>query len=113
MTGSGDSSWTTWERHPAGEEVVVVISGRLTLVQELDGAEHRVELAEGQAAINPRNVWHTADIAEPLWDAMFADPADMRVRKAAQLRLIERRLADAAKDQDVVAALLRRLSAGR
>jgi hypothetical protein len=52
-----------------------------------------------------------ADIAEPMWDAMFADPADMRVRKAAQLRLIERRLADAAKDQDVVAALLRRLSA--
>lgn len=52
-----------------------------------------------------------ADIAEPMWDATFTDPAEMRVRKAAQLRLIERRLADAAKDQDVVAALLRRLSA--
>jgi hypothetical protein len=52
-----------------------------------------------------------ADIAEPMWEAMFSDPADMRVRKAAQLRLIERRVAEAAKGQDVVAALLRRLSA--
>lgn len=62
MIGSGDSSWTSWERHPAGEELVVVISGRMTLVQELDGVEHRVQLTDGQAAINPRNVWHTADI---------------------------------------------------
>ena len=65
MIGTGDSSWATWERHPAGEEVVVVISGRVTVVQELDGVENRIELTEGEAAINPRNVWHTADIAEP------------------------------------------------
>ncbi len=62
MMGATDSSWTTWERHPAGEEVVIVVSGRMTLVQELDGVEHRLDLSEGQAAINPRNVWHTADI---------------------------------------------------
>lgn len=64
MIGSGDSSWTSWERHPAGEELVVVIAGRMTLVQELDGVEHRLDLTEGQAAVNPRNVWHTADITE-------------------------------------------------
>jgi len=64
MMGSGDSSWTTWERHPAGEELVVVVSGRMTLVQELDGVEHRIELREGQAAINPRNVWHTSDMTD-------------------------------------------------
>ena len=65
MIGSGDSDWTTWERHPAGDELVVVVSGRLTLVQELDGAEHRVEVTAGHAVINPRGVWHTADVAEP------------------------------------------------
>ena len=65
MIGVGDASWTTWERHPAGEELVVVISGRMTLVQDLDGTEHRVDLEAGQAAINPRNVWHTSDITEP------------------------------------------------
>jgi mannose-6-phosphate isomerase-like protein (cupin superfamily) len=65
MIGTAASSWTTWERHPAGEEVVIVISGQMTLVQELDGVEHRVDLSEGQAAINPRNVWHTVDVARP------------------------------------------------
>src|SRR3954464_163603 len=65
MMGSGDSSWTTWERHPAGEELVVVVSGLMTLVQELDGEEHRIDLREGQAAINPRNVWHTSDMTGP------------------------------------------------
>jgi mannose-6-phosphate isomerase-like protein (cupin superfamily) len=65
MIGGGDSSWTTWERHPAGEELVVVLSGRMTLVQELDDGEHRIDLTEGHAAVNPHNVWHTAEITEP------------------------------------------------
>lgn len=64
MIGSGESSWTSWERHPAGEELVVVISGRMTLVQEFDAVEHRLDLADGEAAINPPNVWHTVDITE-------------------------------------------------
>jgi mannose-6-phosphate isomerase-like protein (cupin superfamily) len=61
--GRWDRSWTTWERHPAGDELVVVNSGRMTLVQEIDGTERRIELGDGEAAINPRNVWHTSDIA--------------------------------------------------
>jgi quercetin dioxygenase-like cupin family protein len=65
MMGSGDTSWTTWERHPSGEELVVVVSGRLTLIQEIDGAERRIEMREGEAIVNPQNVWHTADIDEP------------------------------------------------
>ncbi|MGH3456477.1 MAG: hypothetical protein ACRDP2_18875 [Nocardioidaceae bacterium] len=36
----------------------------MTLVQELDGVEHRLDLTDGEAAVNPRNVWHTADITE-------------------------------------------------
>src|SRR3954447_16673120 len=65
LMGSGDTSWTSWERHPAGEELVVVTSGRLTLVQEIAGGERRTELCAGQAIVNPRNVWHTADIDGP------------------------------------------------
>lgn len=49
MIGSGESSWTSLERHPAGEELVVVISGQMTLVQELDGVEHRLDLTEGSS----------------------------------------------------------------
>lgn len=73
MMASGDSDWTTWERHPAGEELVVVISGEMTLVQDRDGTEHRVQLTAGQAAINPRNVWHTAEIAGPC-QTLFVTP---------------------------------------
>lgn len=65
MVGTGESNWTSWERHPAGEELVVVLDGRMTLIQEIDGAERRIDLRAGEAAINPRNVWHTSDIAEP------------------------------------------------
>lgn len=73
LLGTGDSSWTTWERHPTGEELVVVTAGRMTLVQDLDGTEHRVELGPGDAVVNPRNVWHTADIDEPC-TALFVTP---------------------------------------
>jgi quercetin dioxygenase-like cupin family protein len=65
LMGSSDSSWTSWERHPAGEELVVLVSGRVTLIQEIDGVERRTELHAGEAIVNPRNVWHTADIHEP------------------------------------------------
>lgn len=57
--------WGNWEVHPNGHEVVIVLSGRLTLIQEIDGAETRVELGPHQAAINPPGVWHTADVHEP------------------------------------------------
>ncbi len=59
------STWAIWERHPAGEELVVVLSGKMVLIQEVDGAENRVEMTAGEAIINPRGVWHTADVVEP------------------------------------------------
>src|SRR5690349_9931663 len=35
-----DATWTSWERHPAGAEVVVLLTGRADLIQDVDG-EHR------------------------------------------------------------------------
>ena len=58
-------TWSTWERHPAGEEVVVLLSGRVDIIQEIDGEHRKVELHAGEAMINPRGVWHTADVHEP------------------------------------------------
>lgn len=56
-------SWAGWEMHPAGDEVVVCLSGRMTLIQEqADGGVDRVTLQPGEYAINPPGVWHTADI---------------------------------------------------
>ena len=56
-------NWPTWEMHPLGEEVVVCTSGRMVLTQEFpDGKSQQVTLEAGDYVINPRGVWHTADI---------------------------------------------------
>lgn len=58
------SDWDSWEMHPAGDEVVVCISGEITLIQEhADGNLHSETLGPGQYLINPAGVWHTANIA--------------------------------------------------
>ncbi len=65
MIGDTAATWTSWERHPAGDEVVILLSGRVSLVQEIDGQEQRSELHGGQAIVNPAGVWHTCDVHEP------------------------------------------------
>lgn len=55
--------WTGWEMHPLGDEIVCLLSGRVTLIQERDGAQVRTELAHaGELVVNPRGTWHTADV---------------------------------------------------
>jgi quercetin dioxygenase-like cupin family protein len=62
-----EESWTRWEMHPAGDEVVCCLQGHMTLHQELsDGSRERYDLGPGDYAINPRGVWHTADAQEPV-----------------------------------------------
>ena len=62
-----DESWTSWEMHPSGEEVVCCLQGHMTLHQQLaDGDERAYELGPGEYAINPRGAWHTADANEPV-----------------------------------------------
>lgn len=61
----GSGSWDTWERHPAGDEVVICLSGRMTVIREIDDEHDPVELGPCQAMINPPGVWHTADVLEP------------------------------------------------
>lgn len=70
-----EADWEAWERHPAGEELVVLLSGRVDLVQEIDGAERVVPLRPGEAVINPPNVWHTARVHEP-GAALFVTPGE-------------------------------------
>ncbi len=56
-------SWDVWEMHPHGTEVVLCISGRMTLHQErADGSRASTALAPGHYAINERGTWHTADV---------------------------------------------------
>ena len=53
--------WTTWERHPAGEELVMLLSGAATLLlEEADGVRAIELAAPGEYVLVPRNTWHTA-----------------------------------------------------
>jgi mannose-6-phosphate isomerase-like protein (cupin superfamily) len=62
-----EEPWTSWEMHPAGDEVVCCLQGQMTLHQDLpDGTEQSHELGPGEYAINPAGTWHTADAAGPV-----------------------------------------------
>ena len=56
-------NWDSWEMHPLGDEVVVCLSGQMTLHQEYaDGSTASATIGAGEYAINPPGCWHTADI---------------------------------------------------
>ncbi len=57
--------WTSWEKHPAGEELVILLAGAMDLVLSIDGREECVSLTSpGQYLIVPRDVWHTANVPQ-------------------------------------------------
>jgi mannose-6-phosphate isomerase-like protein (cupin superfamily) len=59
------STWTSWEVHPDGDEIVHVTRGRVRMVFDRDGRHETAELAAGDTVVVPAGVWHTADVVEP------------------------------------------------
>lgn len=57
--------WSVWERHPAGDELVMLLSGTVTLVVEGDQECEVLMSTPGAYILVPRNVWHTARTAVP------------------------------------------------
>lgn len=58
-----EQDWDSWERHPAGEEFVCLLSGQVDFVLEQDEGEKIVSLnTPGQYIVVPRGVWHTARV---------------------------------------------------
>ena len=56
-------NWDMWEMHPKGSEVVLCLSGAMTLHQEgPSGSVEQTVLEAGHYAINSPGVWHTADV---------------------------------------------------
>ena len=66
----------------------ILLSGRIDIVQEIDGADHVVALRPGDAMINPTNVWHTARVHEP-GVALFVTPGDGHRAPTARLSVSE------------------------
>lgn len=58
--------WSMWERHPAGEELVMLLSGAAIVVLDESGQEHAVPLSSpGSYVLVPQNVWHTVRTSVP------------------------------------------------
>jgi mannose-6-phosphate isomerase-like protein (cupin superfamily) len=56
---------TSWEMHPAGDELLVMISGQMGVVLEQSGNETVVEVPAGKACIVPRGTWHRQVVRSP------------------------------------------------
>ena len=65
-----DSDWNHAEMHPAGEEVVYVLSGGFDLILEQAEGEQVIAMQSGLAFIIPRGVWHRAIVHQP-GEALF------------------------------------------
>ncbi|MBW4547665.1 MAG: hypothetical protein KME25_24970 [Symplocastrum torsivum CPER-KK1] len=71
-----DKDWETWEMHPAGEELVCLLSGQVDLILAQDGVEHTVQLStSGSYVLVPRGTWHTAKVHTPS-SMLFITPGE-------------------------------------
>ena len=58
-----DADWPSWERHPAGDEIVILLSGEATFVLRREEGEEHIALGKDlEFVVVPRNTWHTAKI---------------------------------------------------
>jgi len=52
------SGSSEWERHAAGDEIVMCLDGSTTLILLLEGEERRLGLRTNEMAVVPVNTWH-------------------------------------------------------
>jgi len=58
---SFNSNWDVWEMHPAGEEVVMLLSGTCELLLRINDMDKQIVLNKlGDYAVVPKDTWHTA-----------------------------------------------------
>ena len=67
------ADWNHWERHPAGDEILVLLSGRLELVLETAAGERRATIEAGQSFVVPKGLWHRGIVPEA-GEVMFITP---------------------------------------
>ncbi len=52
------SGSSEWERHPAGDELVVALDGATTLILLIEGEEERIHMEKDDLAVVPAGAWH-------------------------------------------------------
>ena len=68
--------WESWEMHPAGDEILVVVRGEITLLLQTEDGEQQTTLSqEGDYAVIPKGIWHTA-LVDSLVKVLFITPGE-------------------------------------
>lgn len=61
-----EMDWPSWEMHPHGDEVVVLLSGYADMILDQAGNHQVSPLTQpGSFIIVPKGTWHTARISAP------------------------------------------------
>jgi mannose-6-phosphate isomerase-like protein (cupin superfamily) len=77
--GDYGATWSWWERHPDGDELVLVVSGQVDFVLEDESGRRTVTLAADQCAIVPAGTWHRAVVDAPC-RMLFVTPTPARTQ---------------------------------
>jgi mannose-6-phosphate isomerase-like protein (cupin superfamily) len=60
------ASWSTWERHPAGDEIVMLLTGAAVVILDEPAGPREIPLGRaGAYVLIPCGVWHTARTTVP------------------------------------------------
>jgi mannose-6-phosphate isomerase-like protein (cupin superfamily) len=58
--------WPHWEMHPAGDEILILMSGAFGLqVEHADGRVETIEMRAGSTCVVPKGLWHRGMAREP------------------------------------------------
>jgi mannose-6-phosphate isomerase-like protein (cupin superfamily) len=75
--------WDHWEMHPAGDELIVLVSGAVEFRLQNGGGERTVEVRAPEAYLVPRGTWHTARVLEACDMVVITAGAGTQVRPLA------------------------------
>lgn len=72
-----DAPWGSWERHPHGDEIVLLLAGAAEMTLRRDAGDEVVALSEPEDYIVvPRNTWHTASRVRAGTRMLFITPGE-------------------------------------
>lgn len=60
-----EASWTSWEMHPDGDEIVHATEGRFDVILDTVDGQQAIEVVAGRTIVIPAGTWHTIDVVEP------------------------------------------------
>jgi len=73
LTTRMEKDMPQWEMHPAGDELLVALSGAFEVVLQDGAGDRSIELSQGQAFLVPFGTWHRIRVKNP-GEILFMTP---------------------------------------